>query len=253
MDSQKENKSPSAPSYQMLEMTGNHQDAPPMNDGNDKARTNDEETKVTFEEEKIPRLIYKISQAPPPHMTLLFALQQSLLAVSTSLTVTLLVIELICARDEDDIKTRIMSATFLMIGLSTFTMSTFGVRLPIFQGPAVTYIVPLFALKSLPEWECPSQEYLAAYYNNASLNISSLDNGEYPVPREWIIEKIQQLSGSLMAGGVLHFLIGITGLVGFIMRFVGPITIVPAIVLIGLFVYRVAVKFAETFWGIAVL
>nr|KAG5714187.1 hypothetical protein BaRGS_018404 [Batillaria attramentaria] len=155
-----------------------------------------------------------------------------MLAVSYALTVTLLVIELVCARDDNDIKTRIMSATFLMVGLSTFAMSTIGVRLPIFQGPAVSYIVPLLALQTLPEWQCPNQEYL--------------------VPKDWIVEKIQQLSGSLMAGGVLHCLIGLTGLVGFIMRFVGPITIVPAIVLIGLFVYKVAVRFSETFWGIAV-
>lgn len=55
-------------------------------------------------------------------------LQQSLLAVSTSLTVSLLVSEFICARDNNDVKTRVTSATFLMAGLSTFTMSTFGVR-----------------------------------------------------------------------------------------------------------------------------
>ncbi|KAK7508622.1 hypothetical protein BaRGS_00000188 [Batillaria attramentaria] len=205
------------------------------------------------ERRKSRRLVYRLTQVPPPHLTLLFALQQSMLAVSYALTVTLLVIELVCARDDNDIKTRIMSATFLMVGLSTFAMSTIGVRLPIFQGPAVSYIVPLLALQTLPEWQCPNQEYLADHYRNQSINVTVLPNGLYPVPKDWIVEKIQQLSGSLMAGGVLHCLIGLTGLVGFIMRFVGPITIVPAIVLIGLFVYKVAVRFSETFWGIAVL
>lgn len=204
-------------------------------------------------EQKCSRLIYRLSQAPPIHLTLFFALQQSMLGVSYALTVTLLVIELVCARDDNDTKTRIMSATFLMVGISTFAMSTIGVRLPIFQGPAVSYIVPLLALKSLPEWQCPTQEQLADHYRDSSLNVSTLANGNYPVPESWIVEKIQQLSGSLMAGGVLHCLIGLTGLVGFIMRFIGPITIVPAIVLIGLFVYKVAVEFSETFWGIAVL
>ena len=62
-----------------------------------------------------------------------------------------------------------------------------------------------------------------------------------------------QLSGSLMLGASMHILIGLTGLVGLIMRFVGPITIVPAIVLIGLFMYKVAVRFAECHWGVAAL
>ena len=41
--------------------------------------------------------------------------------------------------------------------------------------------------------------------------------------------------------------------VGFVLKFVGPITIVPAIVLIGLFVYKVAVRFAQAQWGVAAL
>lgn len=38
-------------------------------------------------------------------------------------------------------------------------------RLPIFQGPAVTYAVPLFALANLPEWQCPSQKDLGQCEN----------------------------------------------------------------------------------------
>lgn len=56
-----------------------------------------------------------------------------------------------------------------------------------------------------------------------------------------------------MAAGAFHFLAGITGMVGFIMRFVGPITIVPSITLIGLLVYKVALRFAQTQWGVAAL
>lgn len=28
-------------------------------------------------------------------------------------------------------------------------------RLPLYQGPAMTYVVPLLAMQSLPEWQCP--------------------------------------------------------------------------------------------------
>lgn len=74
-----------------------------------------------------------------------------------------------------------------------------------------------------------------------------------PVPKEIITFRARQLSGSLMAAGGLHFLIGMTGLVGFMLRFIGPITIVPAITLVGLYIYKVVVKFSETSWPVALI
>ncbi|XP_046557261.1 solute carrier family 23 member 2-like [Haliotis rubra] len=59
--------------------------------------------------------------------------------------------------------------------------------------------------------------------------------------------------GSLMLAGVIHTLVGATGLVGLLLRFIGPVTIVPAISLAGLFLSKAASKFSETHWGIAVL
>ena len=56
----------------------------------------------------------------------------------------------------------------------------------------------------------------------------------------------------MLAGGI-HFLIGATGLVGVVLRFVGPVTIVPAILLIGIYMTRAAVKFIEVHWGIGIL
>ena len=64
---------------------------------------------------------------------------------------------------------------------------------------------------------------------------------------------IQQLEGALMVAGAIHFLIGATGLVGVLLRFVGPVTIVPTILLIGLYMTRAAVKFIEVHWGIGLM
>ena len=48
--------------------------------------------------------------------------------MSAALIVSLLVTEVVCARDDGEIKTKILSATFFMMGVSTFCMSTFGLR-----------------------------------------------------------------------------------------------------------------------------
>ena len=62
---------------------------------------------------------------------------------------------------------------------------------------------------------------------------------------------ILQLQGSLILAGVIHCLIGLTGLVGFLLRFVGPVTIVPAIFLIGIYLMKATAKFAKVHWGIS--
>ena len=54
-----------------------------------------------------------------------------------------------------------------------------------------------------------------------------------------------------MIAGVLHMLVGMTGLVGFLLRFIGPVTVVPALTIMGLYVYRATVKFARAQWGIS--
>ncbi|ESO95055.1 hypothetical protein LOTGIDRAFT_117723, partial [Lottia gigantea] len=166
--------------------------------------------------------------------------QQALLPVSTSLSVSLLVAELVCARDDDEIKAQLLSTTFMMAGIATLLMCTLGVGLPIFQGPSSSYVVPLLGLATLKEWRCPSEEMLACQLctkRSKFLCISRI---------------LSILQGSLMVAGGIHILIGLTGLVGVIAKFVGPITIVPALMLAVLYVHRVTVKFAESYWGSAV-
>ena len=60
-----------------------------------------------------------------------------------------------------------------------------------------------------------------------------------------------QLQGSLILAGIFHCLIGMTGLVGLLLRYVGPLTIVPAIFLIGIYLMKATAKFAKAHWGIS--
>ncbi|KAH9520301.1 hypothetical protein Btru_060447, partial [Bulinus truncatus] len=206
---------------------------------------------VTEYEDKKP-LIYRVSQTPPLHLLLFFGLQQSLLTIGNPLSVTIIVSEVVCAQQDEAIKTYVLSATFLMIGISTFMMSTFGVRLPVFQGPASTYLIPLIAMSSLPEWKCPST-FREMRDDNTTVLMMRTGNGTIIPARDVIESKLSQLSGSLMLAGGLHFLIGATGLVGVLIRFIGPITIVPAITLVGLFIYEVNVKLCQANWLVAVI
>ena len=42
---------------------------------------------------------------------------------------------------------------------------------------------------------------------------------------------------------------GATGLVGYLLRFIGPITIATVVSLIGLSLYKIPLEYARTHWG----
>ena len=50
--------------------------------------------------------------------------------------------------------------------------------------------------------------------------------------------KLQHIQGAVIVGAAFEILIGASGLVGKMLRFVGPITIAPTIALIGLSLYK---------------
>jgi len=56
-----------------------------------------------------------------------------------------------------------------------------------------------------------------------------------------------------MIAGAFHMLVGLTGIVGFLLRFIGPITVVPALTIMALYVYSATVRFASAQWGIAMM
>ncbi len=62
-----------------------------------------------------------------------------------------------------------------------------------------------------------------------------------------------QLSGSLAVASVVQVVVGVTGLVGLLMAYIGPLTIVPTIGLIGLSVAFSVVDPSQHQWGATAL
>lgn len=204
-------------------------------------KTADEDPKIEMEDSP---LIYKISDATPIHLTLFFAMQQALLSLSTSLAVSLLVADYACAEHDEDFKSRLLSSTLFMNGITTLLMVTIGVRLPLYQGATPDYVAPLVAMAAIDKDRC---NMTTTYFNTTS-NTTELI---YTNADDVIIYHIQTLQGSLMLAGVIHFVVGATGLVGVLLRFIGPVTIVPTILLIGIYMVTSVTKFAQVHWGIS--
>ncbi|KAJ8317253.1 hypothetical protein KUTeg_005157, partial [Tegillarca granosa] len=66
-------------------------------------------------------------------------------------------------------------------------------------------------------------------------------------------ENVMYIQGSLILASITQVIVGCTGLVGFLMNFVGPLTIAPTISLIGLSLTGVVSEFCDPHWGISML
>ncbi|WAQ93503.1 S23A2-like protein, partial [Mya arenaria] len=154
---------------------------------------------------------------------------QALLALSGSLVVSLLVAEAVCASDDDAVKAKLFSSTLFMNGASS------------------EYIVPLLLMKTDGNNFCSNTVGNSgnARANAVNATGSVLSAGNTDV----VLDNIR--SGSLMLAGLLHAFLGFTGLIGILLRFIGPLTVVPTLLLIFIFISKPVIKFLEVSWPIS--
>ncbi|XP_069139588.1 solute carrier family 23 member 1-like [Argopecten irradians] len=232
--------------------------------GNGKAATHEDHTEPVIQvvDESKRTMFYRVSDNPPLYLSFLFALQQSLVTIPKCLFIVALIAELTCARDIEYMKAKMFSTTVFLAGLCTFFQNTFGVRLPVYQGPMSQYVLPLLALTSLPDWQCPDYfTYNQGYnINDTSSNMSMLNStlgnvssGQLSYEETYVLPKLRLFQGSLLLAGFIHMMIGLTGVLGFLMRFVGPITVVPTLLLVSIKFAAILAKFCETSWAVSVM
>lgn len=61
-----------------------------------------------------------------------------------------------------------------------------------------------------------------------------------------------QIQGAIMVASVFQVVIGFSGIMGFVLRFIGPLAITPTISLIGLTLFAEAANQASQQWWIAI-
>uniref|UniRef100_A0A669B1Y9 Solute carrier family 23 member 1 n=1 Tax=Oreochromis niloticus TaxID=8128 RepID=A0A669B1Y9_ORENI len=185
---------------------------------------------------------YCVTDVPPWYLCIFLAIQHYLTAFGGIISIPLILSEGLCLQHDSLTQSQLINNIFFVSGLCTILQVIFGVRLPILQGGTFALVTPAMALLSMPDWECP------AWTKNASLvNTSS------PVFIEVWQTRMRTLQGSIMVASILQVLVGFSGLIGFLMRFIGPLTIAPTVSLIGLSLYDSAGVKAGSHWGISAM
>ncbi|XP_041660825.1 solute carrier family 23 member 1-like [Cheilinus undulatus] len=194
------------------------------------------------EEENRNKPTYCVTDVPPWHLCILLAIQHYLIAFGGILSVPLILSEGLCLQHDSLTQSRLINTIFFVSGLCTLLQVTFGVRLPILQGGTFALLTPAVAMLSMPEWKCP------AWTQNATL----VNTSSPAFIEEWQ-SRMRTLQGSIMVASLLQILVGFSGLIGLLMRFIGPLTIAPTISLIGLSLYDSAGSKLGSHWGISAM
>nr|CAD7428162.1 unnamed protein product [Timema monikensis] len=110
-------------------------------------------------------------------------------------------------------------------------------RLPIVQGGTISFLVPTLAILNLPQWRCPDSEVLQAMTADNRTEL-------------WQV-RMRELSGAIAVSALLQVAIGYLGVIGVMLRYITPLTIVPTVSLVGLSLFENAAEAASKHWGIA--
>uniref|UniRef100_A0A4W6E4B2 Solute carrier family 23 member 1 n=1 Tax=Lates calcarifer TaxID=8187 RepID=A0A4W6E4B2_LATCA len=165
-------------------------------------------------------MIYTIEDVPPWYLCILLGLQHYLTCFSGTVAVPFLLAEAMCVGRDQNTISQLIGTIFTTVGVTTLIQTTVGVRLPLFQASAFAFLIPAQAILSLDRWRCPSEEEI---YGNWSL---PLNTSHIWQPR------IREIQGAIIVSSLLELLIGLCGMPGLLLEYIGPLTITPTVSLI---------------------
>ncbi|XP_057693427.1 solute carrier family 23 member 1 isoform X1 [Corythoichthys intestinalis] len=194
-------------------------------------------------------LVYSLNDRPPWYLCILLGFQHYVLAFGGIIAIPLILAEPLCIGDNNVAKSQLICTIFFVSGLSTLLQTGIGVRLPILQGGTFSFITPTLAILALPKWQCPApQDPAMLSAHNGTSPLQMVESGD-----EVWMSRMREIQGAILVSSLVQITLGFTGLVGFVLRYIGPLAIAPTINLIGLSLFTEAGKKSGGHWGIAAL
>ncbi len=165
-------------------------------------------------------LLYGINDSPPMGETIILGFQHYMTMFGSTVAIPLLLAPALGITDPVQ-KGWLIATMFFVSGITTLLQTIWGNRLPIVQGGTFSFLAPTFAI----------------------CGMAALANAGWEV-------RMQHVQGAIIAGSLAEIIVGASGLVGRLLKFVGPITIAPTIALIGLSLFKFGAPEAGRYWPI---
>jgi len=209
------------------------------------------EEKISDEVIENNDILYGVNDNPPWYLCILFAFQHCFLSIGGSVGPPLALASALCISDDDTgnlAKTYLVASVLVVNGISSILQASLGTRLPILQGSSFAFLVPAFSIMKLSHNICPSRLNIT---RNGLWLYNETRNGEFLDENQIWMRRVAELQGAMIVASLFEILIGATGIIGFLTKLFGPITICTTISLIGIQLVSVAPMHAHYNWGIA--
>ena len=141
----------------------------------------------------------------------------------------------------------LITSVMLCSGIATLLQTTYGSRLPIIQGVSFSFLAAFFAIVATvqkqqgPDWSA----VLAGDLRETTLR---------PLIEQWQAsggQGMRTIAGAVIAGGLIETLVGFSGLMGLVRRYLSPVVVGPVIMLIGLALYQFGAPIAANNWYVS--
>ncbi|KAF6023309.1 SLC23A2 [Bugula neritina] len=215
----------------------------------------EEETEKTFS-----HLQYAIEDVPPWYLSAVLGFQHYLSMAGGAIAVPLLVAVPICIEvglETDEVaKAELIATAFFVSGIVTFIQATFGCRLPIVQGGSAAFYPPLLAIFRTFD-KCPlvlseGSNLTEFYIMNPNSTEPVVINGSEEHREVWRA-RMRAAQGALLVASVFEIIIGLSGILGVMLKYIGPLVISVTITLVGISLAELATNAASIQWGISIL
>lgn len=174
-------------------------------------------------------ILYGLDDRPPFPRAVVLALQHVLTMFGSTVAVPLLLGPQMGMGPAD--VALLISSVMLCSGVATFIQTTFGSRLPIIQGISFSFLAAF-----------SSVIIATVMKDQASGGLAS--DGRLCM---------QYIAGAVIAGALVEAVIGFSGIMGALRRFLSPVVVGPVIMLIGLALYEAGAPVAASDWPISIL
>ncbi len=173
-------------------------------------------------------IVYPIGSKPKWPLAFLLGIQQYLTMFGATVLIPFIITGDGGIAMPPEEKALLISTIFFTSGLCTLIQqSPLGNRLPVVQGGTFSFLAPTFAI------------------------IGMVAAAGAPEGEELWRFQIQQLSGAIMVAAVVEVILGYTGAISLVRRFISPIVIAPTIAMIGLALFGLGASGMAKNWIIS--
>ncbi|KAG7167284.1 Solute carrier family 23 member 1-like 5 [Homarus americanus] len=183
-------------------------------------------------------LIYSIEDVPPWYLSLIYGFQHYLTMVGGTISNPIVLASFLCIADDNPARGALVSTIIFMSGIATLLQSTLGVRLPIIQGGNFAYLLPTVVIINTTFEPC------------SSVPMNNLTFAEQE--EVWQV-RMREVQGAITLSALFQVIIGFTGMIGLLLKWITPLTVVPTITLVGMSLFDLASNEGSGHWGICLM